>query len=322
MNTINKTIRWLFPFPDMDYYAKKIYPFLKAQYFIRFFYIFLLYATTGIFSRWDLSLALKTKISLFWPVFWLRYVEFSQGYLFINIFFVVTVLFAAIFPYKRVVRILVFLGLLEFISFYASMSRLDVDWYPWIYIAFILILLPDDWEKPEKFTEILRKKFLLVFWGCQTFFLLIHFMSGIGKFYGAITQALQSQLNTFSFQSGAMHVADRLRITHTTSALGSLIIEYPWLGWAFMAFYPFIFICAIFVAFRPTFHRVYGLLLILFHLGAHFAVNIGFAGHIILIGIFFLDSPFQQTPLIPWQSAVSKFWPLNRLGNRHTNKNL
>lgn len=308
MNSLKKIISRLFPFPNMDFYAKKTYLFLKAQYLVRFFYIFLLYTTTGIFSKWDLSLGTQAKISPQWPVFWLRYVEFSQAYLFINIFFVATIILAAIFPQKRAARILVFLGLFEFISFHVSILRLDVDWYPWIYTAFILIFLPGGWEIPERFPSSERKKFLLVFWGCQAFLLLTYFMSGIGKFYGAITQAWQGELNTFSFQSGALHIADRLLLTDSTSALGPLIIKYPVLGWPFMASYPFIFLSTIFVIFRPSLHRIYGILLIFFHLGSHFTVSIGFPAHIILIGILFLNSPFQQTPLIPGIDRVLNFF--------------
>lgn len=288
-----KLFRRILVFPKVQAFAQTIFPFLQAQSLIRFYYFSLLYFSVVFFPQWwDVSTVAQTAISPLWPVSWMHLVGLPVAVYSIRLLFLGGALLAAFFPAQRLARILAFVGLLEFVSLYTSMWRLDVDWYVWVLTAFLLIFLPNGWKNPLKTSLSNRQKFLLVFWGCQAIVLLTYSMSALGKIYGSFLQFFLGQVHSFAPQAAALHIADRLLTTNATSVFGPFIINHPWVGWFFFVGAIYLMFFALFVSFRFSLQRIWGIALILYHVGAYLTMNIGFSAHILLIAILFLNSPF------------------------------
>ena len=273
-------------------YAEDIWPFFTAQILVRVFYFFLLYSSIILFQQWDYSLGLKSQISFIPPIAWIPLVGFPAALAIVKISFITISLLASLVPQWRWVRILAFVAVLEYVSLYYSVLYLDVDWYTFILTAFFLIFLPDNWGKPLEIPKIERQKFLLVFWGVQAINLLTYTMSGIGKVLAFINQVIVKEVNILEPQASALITADRLITTHRNTPLGGFIIDNYFLVWPFFLATIYLLIVSIFIAFKPSLHRLWGLGLILFHINNYLVIDIGFNAHIFLAALLFLLSPF------------------------------
>ena len=316
-----KLFKRIFVFPKIQAFAQTIFPFLQAQSLIRFYYFSLLYVSVVFFPQWwDVSTALQTAISPLWPVSWIHLVGLPVAIYSIRLLFLVGALFAAFFPEQRLARMLAFVGLLEFVALYTSMWKLDVDWYVWILAAFLLIFLPNGWKDPLKTSLLKRQKFLLVFWGCQAIVLLTYSMSALGKVYGSFVQLFLGQVHSFAPQAAALHIADRLLTTNATSVFGPFIIQHPWVGWFFFVGATYLMFFAIWASFRFSIQRLWGIALILYHVGVYLTMNIGFSAHILLIAILFLNSPFREANTT-WRTILFDLPLFGWIVKLYSNKN-
>jgi len=224
-----------------------------------------------------------------WPLVWTSAFPFETIVTTVFIFAAGTALFASFFPFSRLARITAFLGLLGYHAYTASFGGPNHQWDHWLWIAFILIFLPTVRTSPSSET---RQSFSLVFWTAQAYLLLTYTMAGIGKAIYAAIQFATGQPHAFSPDAGALFTATQLNQMGILTPLGPLIIEHPYLAWL-----PFLIMLelqtfAIIVAFRPQLHRMWGLGLILFHLGTFLTMRAVFVAPTLLLAIFLLSSPF------------------------------
>ena len=141
-------------------------------------------------------------------------------------------------------------------------------------------------------SESARKTFSLVFWTAQAYLLLTYSMAGIGKLIYAFIQLSQGAAHAFSPDAGALFAATQLNQMGISTPLGPLIIAHPYLAWL-----PFLIMLelqtfSIVAAFRPQLHRLWGLGLILFHLGTFLTMRAVFVAPSALLLLFLLSSPF------------------------------
>ena len=301
-------------------YAQNSEPFLSAQVLVRIYYFFLLYSSITFFASWDFSIGPQTTLSFIWPISWLKYAGFQLGMIIIRLFFIFTSLLASLLPQFRLVRILSFIALLEFVSLYFSVLQLDVDWYTMLLVSFMLIFLPNKWGKTHLLSVIFRQKFLLVFWGCQAVVALTYSMAGLGKLVGGVSQFLSGESFILEPKAAALQVADRLITTNSTSLLGPWGVDHYMLIWPFFLGTIYLLLFSFFAVFRPNTHRIWGLGLILFHIINYLFINIGFSAHIFLLALIFLASPLAPT-VLSWREILNDLpivsFFLRRLKNKH-----
>lgn len=278
-------------------YAQDNWSIILAQTIVRVFYFFLLYSSIILFQQWDFTIQAKSQISFIPTIAWINLVSFPVALVIIKILFILTALLASLFPQSRALRILAFISVLEFVSLYFSILKLDVDWYTMILAAFMFIFLPDGWGNPAKFSTAGKQKFLLAFWGCQAIILLTYTMSGIGKLIGGFNQMMAGESFVFEPQAGALHVADRLIVTNSTSPIGPFVIDHYLLLWPLYLGTIYLLLFSFSVAFKPSLHRLWGLGIILFHIVNYLAINIGFNAHVFLLALLFLISPFSPAKM-------------------------
>ena len=265
----------------------------RAQILVRVFYAFVLYLAVGNMPEFA-SLAEPRELQLLWPVGWLGAVDPAAGLRFLLGFFLVASFAAALRPGSRLLRIAAFVGLLWFVALKNSEGKIGHSLHLPVLVALAFIVLPRGWERPDA-SRLIRVSLLQVFAATQVLLLLTYTMSGLGKLGGGLYEWLSGQAHSFQIDGFARIVAERLLQTNSESVLGRWIIDHPWLGWPLLPGAIYLQLTAVIAAFRPSLHRVWASLLILFHVGNAFILTIYFPHSIFLLGLFFLASPFAPT---------------------------
>lgn len=313
MNFIPR-LKKFFTTPDVAAFASLEHPALYAQTLIRVYYAVLLYFAMMKFPQWNDIMAFQEWAVLFplWPVQWISALSFHTDVYIIRIFFIATAMLAVFFPRFRINRILVFAGLLEFVSLYASVQFFDADWYVLFLPAFLFIFLPSGWHAPTSLPLEKRANLLFIFWGAQAAVLLTYSMAEIGKIIYGFSQFIQGEHNIFSIDATARQIANQFFTANEIGALGPLVIDNPIIAWPLSLVFIYFFLFSFLAAFRPKLHSLWGGVLICFHIASYLTMGIGFFTHVLLLAILFLPSPFIVDK-IRWQDVLHDMPLLGRL---------
>ncbi len=275
-----------------------------AKVLIRVFYGFLLYYAAIIHHLWDYYHNILPT-DLLWPVIWLNALEDPiVGVRLILVGGFIAALTGALFCEIRWARVMVFIGLLEYLGLkYSYGGSIGHGMHLWLILSFILIFLPIDWAKTGKVSRLTEQMTLRLYWCCQALVMLTFSMSGLGKLGGAIYQIFSGQIHLFHPDAFALHIAERLLQNNTTSLMGNWFINHSMWGIPIMVVTLYVQLFAIWAAFRPSLHHLWGFGLILFHIGTSLILSINFTFSIFLIALLFLYSPFKPEN-VNWQSVL------------------
>jgi len=282
--------------------------FQAARIIVRCYYVVVLFFAVATVRDWSGYLDRQEVLTL-WPVWWLDIVPLRGGMLGILSGYLVVAFLGAVFPDRRWARTMVFVGLLEFVALDNSFGKINHNHHLWVLTAFLLIFLPDIQARTAN--RAVRQRFVTIFWSCQAIVLLTYTMSGAGKVAGAIYQLFAGQNNVLMPTGFVSIIANRLLETNSSSWLGPWLIPHPWLGWPLMLGSVYLELFAFWAAFRRALHRWWGAGLILFHVGVYLLMGIDFSPAVLLVGLLFLVSPFQderrirgavvnQLPIVSW----------------------
>ncbi len=275
--------------------------YLTARGLVQAFYAF----TLILFVRWlsyHWPIWLESKqFDLLWPVAWILPFQTPALYV-IGFFCLGGGILAVLFPQKRWVRFLLFLAFLQFVSIWNSFGRISHSLHAWLWISFIFVLLPDSSWLISRNSISQRQRFLFIFWGAQMLLALFYSMSGLIKVYVGIEQVMNGEVSIFHPHALAYVVANRLLQNGSESILGPLIVTYPLLGWPFYIAAVWIELLALVAVFRPTLHRLWGVGLLLLHMGNWLFLSILFDDQMMLCLLFLVYSPFhpQKITLREW----------------------
>ena len=207
--------------------------FAAAQALVGAFYAVLLFFALSQLFSWQEFLG-ATNLTPRWPVFWLRYVETRTGIALILWFHLLGGLAAVALSRYRLVRVLVFLSVLEFLAFRYSFGSINHGDHLGLLLSFVLIFLPPGWSSTAAPARSTRAATLLVFSGCQALIMLTYSMSGMWKVGGVVQQALRGEVTYLSPSGLARQVAAKLLSDDSTSLLGPWLVEHYWVGWPLM----------------------------------------------------------------------------------------
>jgi hypothetical protein len=267
--------------------------FLTSTVLVRAYYYLLLFFAVLLLPSWNEFTGYQA-IAPLWPIFWIKYFDLKISAYFTLMFYLFGALTGAFFPEKRWARLLAFIGIFQFTSFTNSFGKIGHSNHTWILTSFILIFLPDLWQIKSPSRQI-KQRFLIVFAACQGVILLTYTMSGLGKVLGLFYQIFIGQTSALSPNALPLIIADRLLETHSTSLLGPWLIQHSLIAWPGMILVIYLQFFSFCVLFRPIIHKVWAMALIVFHLGCFFALTIDFPQNILILSLFFLHSPFNQT---------------------------
>lgn len=289
----------------LSIFAARTAGFGTAQGLIRAFYCFNLFLTVTRFPEFLYPGKTPSSALLLWPVAWLTLLPSTLGYFLVFGLHTVGSVLGALFCEWRAARILAFVGLIELVALDNSKVKIGHSMHLLVLVAFLLVFLPTGWERPARLARrVTRERTLLAFWACQAVIVLSYTMSGLGKLGGAFYQVALGQPNVFSPNALALHTAERLAQTDSTSLLGSWLLTHPWTGWPLMLLTFYFQLFAFWVPFRPTLGRWWAAGLIGFHAGSFFLMTINFPQNCFLLALFFFKSPFLPIPEPGWRRIV------------------
>lgn len=272
--------------------------FLQACTLVRVYYLFTLFLFYNHLSgRWAVWASAK-EIQPLWPVAWVTLIPLVWAANFITLNCLMVGVAALIYPEKRLVRIWLLISLLFFTAMLNSFGKINHSLHTMLVPAFFFIFLPDQWQQLEKSISG-RQKFLRLFWAAQTLILTFYTMSGLLKILFAILQIRNGEIHAFHPEAFSLQIAQRLMTTNSQSLLGPWLVRYSWLGWLPYVTLIYIETFALLAAFRPVLHRLWGISLIVFHLGTWLTMAIPFIAPVMVVGILLVCSPFQPPALSP-----------------------
>ncbi|MCH7883372.1 hypothetical protein IIA95_03075 [Patescibacteria group bacterium] len=299
---LSKRFGDIFTSLSIESFAQEYKPFEKAKNIVRYLYYFLAFQSLAMLKGLERNFPNEENFSPIWSIAWADFLNFNDTVNIVRFFFLVSAFIGAFFYRHRIGRIIVFLGIFQLHAFLSSFVSPDHNWYPWLYVSFLLIFLPDTRQKEKPlFKE--RKKFLLVFLSLQAAIFFIYTMAGVSKVYNAINQFLAGEVHAFAREAFALHIAHWLSATDSTSLLGPFIIQHPWIGWPFFIGSIYLQFFALWIIFKPSLHKLWAFGLILIHIGTYVTMDILFLSSSIFLLFLFFDSPFRK-PNITWREIT------------------
>ncbi len=275
--------------------------FTTAWWSVRFYYaVTLFFAYNEALPLWDLANSGAT-LRPQWLVTWMPN-AFVGGSIVISAY-LATALFAMLFPQYRLARIAVFVAMVEAVGFRYSFGAINHGSHYWLWVGLCFALLPSGGLDAISRTLSSRHRYLVVYWSALALIGLFYSLSGFWKIAAGIEAALAGEINSFSPAALATIVADKMQQTGESTMLGPFLVRHSWVGWPAHLWVIYIELFAIVAVFRPSLHRVWGLMLILFHIGTFLLMDIAFAKHVLLLTILFVWSPFA--PPFDWRRSLS-----------------
>jgi hypothetical protein len=242
-------------------------------------------------SGWERYASLKEAHPL-WPAsWWFQEVSVRTGVNTIFGAYLVATVVALAVPQLRLARIAYAFTLLQYMAFVNGFDKINHDLHAWLFVSLILVLLPKGpWVKSRRAAH--RQYFLVVFSTAQLVMLLFYTLTGFWKIYTATTDFAAGRVGGFSFSGFSYIVANRLIQTSQVAVLGHFFVQHELYGWALFCGTMYLEAFSVVIAFRPRLQRIWGLGLILFHIGTQLAMGFTFPENIVLVGLFLVCSPF------------------------------
>jgi len=278
--------------------------FERAFLIVQFFYAVTLYRFYG--AGRDLS-TLSTpleEMDLLWPVLWLQFTGVERGGSILTLLGLGAGVAGLLLWRYALVRVLVSIALLEQAAIGNSFGAINHGEHEWIWISVCFWFLPSGSLKTLNGSRALRIQFLLVFGGAAALILLFYSMSGLWKCISAGIALAQGEMGGFSPTAMAVTVARRALQTGSEPLGADLIINWPILGWPMYLGLYYVELVAIAIAFRPALIRVWGVILILFHLGTLLFLDIVFPLHVLINAMLFVFSPFAVSD-VRWRTMLA-----------------
>lgn len=266
--------------------------FFKSYFLVNIFYVFVFYEICRLLGLWSRWLEIESIMPL-WPVFWINLISLKYAVNILFSFTLISTFFCFLFPYKRLLRILVFISLLEFYAFLNSFGKVGHSFHILIYFSFVFIFLPEG-KKDELENSIKKRQtYLNTIFASQILFMLTYSLSGLWKVLYGLEQFIEGDINAFSPYALALLIYSSLQQTNSQSILGIVITDYPLLGWPLYISTIYIELFSVVAVCKPSIHRLWGISLIIFHIFTFLTMKIHFPRNIFLLTLFFVYSPFR-----------------------------
>lgn len=273
----------------------------QARMLVRVFYFVQFGLLIDQYHQWEWWLT-RTSDAPLWPIAWSRLTGMRTAVTVIVALSVIGSLAAALRPDLRLARLLAALGMLEFSAFYNSFGGITHGWHAFLFICVALMFLPTPRRHPDSPAPLgERQRFLRGVWYAQFAVLMTYTSSGFFKFAMACFQFAKGEHSAFGFEGLARHIATRLfeGAPRGPQFMSNWVLDYPPLGWPLLLSSIYFELFSLLVAFRPSLHRTWGVMLVLMHVGIYFLTTIMFSWHLIAVGLLLICSPFERRTDLP-----------------------
>ncbi len=277
--------------PWANDYSAPVAQFSNAFWLVRVFYAMTLYISyTEMRVLWDIARTAE-GISPLWPVWWVSDPRTAGVFLLLALLF--AGLLGVLFTSSRPVRVVVFLAILEATAYRFSFGGINHLNHTWLWVAFCFAFLPSGSQENVAESAAARRQYLVIFFATQGLLAVFYTLSGLMKAFWGLHAVMTGQTGSFSPFALAVLTADRLmQVPDASSILGVFLVDHPWLGWPAHLWVIYVEVVAILIVFRPELHRLWGIFLVMFHVGTFLLLGISWNPQIVLLTLLFLWSPF------------------------------
>lgn len=315
MNDIPRPLRRLlmaFPPPPREpraVWRNRRRQLVSAAMLVRVFYACVFFILVGLYGSWDEWMSHRS-FELLWPVGWFEWTGLDIGVPLVVFGAPVATLAALLWPHARLARAVAAVAILMFVAFFNSFGITMHGLHAWVWVAALLVLLPDGPIDEVAATTSRAQRYLRVYWSAQAALLMFYSLSGLFKLAAAAQQAWHGQVHSLAPEALARHAAYRLLEGAEVEVFtaGPFLVEHPWVGYPFFLTAIFLETFAFLVAFRPALHRWWGLGLILMQVGIYFTMTIMFTWHVMALALMIVCSPFAP-PRTSLRDVV-RYFPL------------
>ena len=226
-----------------------------------------------------------------WPVQWLASLQTRPAVDYLALACFLFSLLAFQFEGRRLFRALFAASFLLVAAIVNSFGGTNHLYHAWLWIAIGLIFLPQGSAYPP--SRLSKMSYLTTIAACQALLLSFYSLAGLWKTLSGLAALASGHVGNFSPGGLSATLADRMLQTGTSPLLADFVIDHVWLAWPMFLSLIYVQLFAIFVAFRPQLHVLWGYALISFHLGTWLLMEIVFPQHILFLALFFVLSPFR-----------------------------
>ncbi len=260
----------------------------------RFYYVFLAFSIGTTRFRFSQAYPGRPPTAPLWPI---EIIEWLTGWGWFARDQAVTMagfglaVAAAAFPRTLLWRLGSFAYLLVHVSLDNSYGSINHGSHVIVFVGFALLFLPgrDGEGRGQRMSRTSVLQCLNVLWFAQGLILLSYTLAGFQKLW-------HSRLEVFALDSMSRILIDRA--VSTAEVIPELLpfaLRHNWLTqstwWATL----YIEVFALLVVFRPHLHRLWGAVLMLFHIMSNWLMNITFPFNVLMPGLFLLLSPLAPT---------------------------
>lgn len=294
-----------------------------AYWQMRAFYLIAFLAAFD-FLRWVYRSALSgLESEPLWPVFWVDWVGLETSGRIIGLFFLLAC-FAALWRHGSTwPRVLVFIGLLQYVALDNSFGSINHSAHYLIWISFILMFMPRGPAPRPGSSPTRHHSFILGIFFAQCFIALFYSLSGLYKFLGGIF-VLPGYVSSFDPIALPLLVLGRWAKTGKVPMFSEFFANNMYIAWPahlLVIYFELFFLLAVF---RPQLHRIYGFTLATFHVGVWLTMGITFKFQPVLVALLFIWSPLAyfdratlrqrlaQMPLIDIFCCLAKLFTKGR----------
>ena len=261
----------------------------EVAWLVRFFYLFIAYTMNTNMSPHTLP---TTPTQPLWPV------ELLNGLLgdgwpalaakapITPVICSLFGLLAVAFPGRLIWRLGIFLYIFLYVALENSHGAINHSKHFYVYMSFALLFLPSAVGRPSRMSRKAAMNCVMVLWFAQLMPLLSYSLSGFWKIAHSGAELLTTDGFVRILLDRMMSDTLPVPVLLPFLAKNELLAQFIFLSLIYIQ------LAAIFALFRPHLHRPLGIVLMLFHLGTAWLLNIEFHQFAVVLGLLFVFSPF------------------------------
>jgi hypothetical protein len=267
----------------------------RAWWVVRGFYLVVLHFAFETQRNLQRLGASDRQIDPLWPVAWVDAATLSAAANVIGLAFLASAVLAVFAPARRMPRVLVALFYLQALAFENSFGSINHYGHLGLWLALCFVALPAGSRAALRRSRARRHEYLAVFFLAQCLAALFYTSSGARKaYYGFVVP--DGAVSSFAPDALPLLVVQKWLQTGDQPLLADLFIQHLWLAWPMHLLVIYVELFALVAVFRRELHKLWGALLITFHLMVWLLLGISFAHQPVLIALVFVWSPFAPTP--------------------------
>ncbi|MEM8818323.1 MAG: hypothetical protein AAGE90_02165 [Pseudomonadota bacterium] len=232
------------------------------------------------------------NVELLWPLWWTGFVD-QQRALFLLASLSLVAGTLGLFWWRALwVRIFVSVMLLLLAAFNNQGGTINHSSHEWLWVSVAFWFLPSGSPNLGLEDRLWRVRLMLAFAGAGGLIMMFYALSGMWKVIEGLEQVVAGEFGGLHPDAMAVTIARRAMQTGTSPLLAELIIAVPWAGWPLYLGLYYVEIVALVVIFRPELVRLWGAILIAFHLGTLAFLDIIFVDHVVINALLFWLAPW------------------------------